>query len=106
MSAWLAFSSHCETDFVQQPTDLTKLVTMGAPLKFLRLITALSLTLENLKRGFNAFRGVKSNFGSTTSGQPYFRILGFVDLGGGIFFIGRSRPSSWWFVFGGVVPVL
>ena len=48
MSGWLTLSSHCQTPFVQLLTDLTKVVTMNAPLKFMGLMIAWSLIFLNI----------------------------------------------------------
>ena len=98
MPDWLALSSHRQTAFVRLRTDLMKVVTMGALLKFMGLVTDLLFMLVNFTRGPNAFLSVKSIFRSTTPRE--YRAMHFSSLlgvsGGGIFCVAWNRPDSWW----------
>ena len=59
-SSWLASSKNFYTPWVRLPTERTKVVTMGALLKFNGLATFFFLILSSSSSGFSAFRIWKS----------------------------------------------
>ena len=72
MLARIALSDHFLTPFVRLPNDLTKVVTMGALLKFLGFITGLSSAFESFMRSPKVFQSLQSSFWTITPGEHRF----------------------------------